>query len=83
MIDCPEAVRRMWSYLDHSLAEKPNSEFEEHLETCVKCCGELEFNRHLREMVADADTAAAMPPELRSRVELLLADSDAPVEGRA
>jgi mycothiol system anti-sigma-R factor len=83
MIDCREAVRRMWIYLDNSLGDQPLVEFEAHLETCQRCCGELEFNRHLREMVADADTTAAMPPELRSRVDLLLADSDAPVEGRA
>ncbi len=28
MIDCREAVRRMWAYLDHELDAKPVSEFE-------------------------------------------------------
>jgi anti-sigma factor (TIGR02949 family) len=83
MIDCREAVRRMWIYLDNSLGDRPLEEFEAHLETCQRCCGELEFNKHLRDRVADADTAASMSLELRSRVELLLADSDAGLKGRA
>lgn len=73
MIDCREAVRRMWSYLDHELADKPISEFEAHLETCQRCCGELEFNRHLREVVGDKSPALPVPPEVRSRLEILLA----------
>jgi anti-sigma factor (TIGR02949 family) len=76
MIDCREAVRQMWAYLDHELAAKPVSEFEAHLETCQRCCGELEFSRHLREMVADDRRAVAMPPALRSRIEILLAGGD-------
>jgi anti-sigma factor (TIGR02949 family) len=76
MIDCREAVQRMWAYLDHELAAKPVSEFEAHLETCQRCCGELEFNRHLREIVSDDKRAPAMPPDLRSRIEILLAGDD-------
>jgi mycothiol system anti-sigma-R factor len=78
MIDCREAVRRMWAYLDHELDARPVSEFEAHLETCQQCCGELEFNRHLRERVADPGDAPAMPPELRSRIEILIARGDDP-----
>jgi mycothiol system anti-sigma-R factor len=72
MIDCREAVRRMWSYLDHSLAEKPLFQFEEHLETCVKCCGELEFSRHLRELVAASEGTTEMSPEVRTRIDRIL-----------
>jgi anti-sigma factor (TIGR02949 family) len=76
MIDCREAVRRMWAYLDHELAAQPVTEFEAHLETCQRCCGELEFNRHLREMVVDDERAPMMPPDLRSRIEVLLAGDE-------
>lgn len=78
MIDCREAVRRMWAYLDHELDAKPVTEFEAHLESCQRCCGELEFSRHLREMVADEERVPAMPPDLRSRIEILLAGGDDP-----
>ena len=77
MIDCREAVSRMWAYLAHDLAAKPVAEFEAHLETCQRCCGELEFSRHLREVAAESEGATPAPAELRSRVDLLLAESDA------
>jgi len=80
MIDCREAVRRMWAYLGNELGAKPISEFEAHLETCQRCCGELEFSRHLRGMVADDDRATTMPPDVRSRLEVLLAGGDDPTE---
>jgi anti-sigma factor (TIGR02949 family) len=81
MIDCREAVTRMWAYLEHELAVKPVSEFEAHLETCQRCCGELEFSRHLREAVAAKDGATPVPPELRSRIESLLAGADDATRG--
>lgn len=78
MIDCREAVRRMWAYLDHELDTQPVSEFEAHLETCQRCCGELEFSRHLREMVADDVRSPAIPSDVRSRIETILAVGDVP-----
>jgi mycothiol system anti-sigma-R factor len=71
MIDCPEAVRRMWAYLDHALEHGPTEEFETHLEACQRCCGELEFSRHLKEVAAAAGSET-MPDALRRRIELLL-----------
>jgi mycothiol system anti-sigma-R factor len=83
MIDCREAVRRMWAYLDHELERTPLSEFEAHLEACRRCCGELEFSRHVRAMAADGEGARQIPTELRSRIEILLAGADRPTEGSA
>jgi mycothiol system anti-sigma-R factor len=71
MIDCREAVRRMWPFLDRSLEPHPTEELETHLETCKRCCGELEFSRELRGLVATT-SSPAMPDELRDRIELLL-----------
>ncbi len=71
MIDCPEAVRRMWAYLGAALEPGPTAELEVHLGACKRCCGELEFSRELRSLVS-ATNAPAMPDELRSRVEHLL-----------
>jgi mycothiol system anti-sigma-R factor len=76
MIDCREAVRRMWDYLDRALEPRPLGELEQHLDRCTRCCGELEFNRHLREMVAERQAAPIVPPELRQRMELLLSTAD-------
>ena len=83
MIDCREAVSRMWAYLAHELPVKPVAEFEAHLETCQRCCGELEFSRHLREAVAEGEGATQMPPDLRARIDILLAGADDANQGTA
>lgn len=76
MIDCREAVRRMWLYLEAALDRPHNDELEQHLDTCTRCCGELEFSRRLRELVVDRSATPAMPPELQQRIELLLAAAE-------
>jgi mycothiol system anti-sigma-R factor len=81
MIECKEAVRRMWDYLEHALEPIPTGELEAHLDTCTRCCGELEFNRHMRTMVAERQSVPVTPPALRERVEQLLIASEA--EGEA
>ena len=72
MIDCPEAVRRMWAYIDHALDRGPTKELETHLDACQRCCGELEFSRHLKGLVA-ATGSDTLPDSLRERLDLLLA----------
>lgn len=81
MIDCREAVRRMWAYLDEGLEEDRQEEFEAHLETCRRCCGELEFSRHLRTLVAEAEQVPPLPPELRRWIDEVV--GPAGQEGRA
>lgn len=80
MIDCTEAVRRMWSYLDHALERGPTKEFERHLDACKRCCGELEFSRHLKEIVASTG-AETLPDRLRRQVDLLLDGDGLPTKG--
>lgn len=65
----------MWAYLSRSLDGTDADELEGHLQVCQRCCGELEFSRQLREMVAEAGTRP-MPPSVRSRIEQLAADAD-------
>lgn len=76
MIDCTEAVRRMWAYLSRELEAPSSAEIEQHLDACQRCCGELEFSRHLRTLVARVDDEPAMPAELRRRIEGLLAGQE-------
>ena len=80
MIDCTEAVRRMWGYLDHALERGPSQEFETHLDACQRCCGELEFSRHLKEMAASTGSET-LPDPLRRRIDLLLEGGGLLIEG--
>ena len=75
MIDCQEAVRRMWTYLDKALETHPTDELEAHLATCQRCCGELEFSRHVRRMVATGEGSARLPVDVRNRIEELISAS--------
>ena len=80
MIDCTEAVRRRWGYLDHAIERGPSEEFETHLEACQRCCGELEFSRHLKEVAASTGSET-LPAPLRRRIDLLLEGGGLPIEG--
>jgi hypothetical protein len=71
MIDCREAVSRMWAYLSHGLESKGVDELEEHLGECQRCCGELEFSRELRARIADVG-AEHVPPHVRRRIDEVL-----------
>jgi mycothiol system anti-sigma-R factor len=62
----------MWEYIDHALEPGPTEELESHLEACQRCCGELEFSRHLKEIVATSGSDS-LPDPLRKKIELLLA----------
>jgi mycothiol system anti-sigma-R factor len=71
MIDCREAVARMWAYLSRDLEAHDTEELEQHLGICQRCCGELEFSRELRRTVAEAGTER-MPATVRTRIDQLL-----------
>ncbi len=73
LIDCREAVARMWAYLSHGLDQPDTRSLEEHLGVCQRCCGELEFSRHLRDRLAAAD-AHGLPDDVRRRILDLVPD---------
>ena len=77
MIDCREAVARMWAYLSQGLEAHDADALEEHLGVCQRCCGELEFSRQLREKVAETGVRP-IPPAVRGRLDELLGTADAP-----
>jgi hypothetical protein len=76
LIDCREAVARMWAYLSEGLEKREVDELETHLGVCERCCGELEFSRQLRQRVAGAEMTQ-MPAPVRERIAELL-ERDAP-----
>jgi mycothiol system anti-sigma-R factor len=54
MISCSEAVRQLWEYLDATADATAREAMEEHLARCRACCGELEFARELRRVLASS-----------------------------
>jgi mycothiol system anti-sigma-R factor len=52
MISCSEAVNQLWAYLDGTVDQADRALVEQHLAWCRRCCGELEFARELRRVLA-------------------------------
>lgn len=71
-IDCSEAARRLWAYLDGALEAPSVAEVERHLKECARCFGVTQAQRRFLDVVGDlsADTNAAS--DLRARLEATL-----------
>jgi anti-sigma factor (TIGR02949 family) len=67
-IPCSEAVRQLWDYLDRTITPEDRERIDRHLSCCRACCGELEFAKELRKVLASS-TADELPPEVRTRLE--------------
>ena len=73
MIDCGEAVRKLWQYLEHELEVDERKRLDDHLALCRRCCGEVEFAEELRRFMKSA-TAVSIPPEVEARLAGFLVD---------
>jgi mycothiol system anti-sigma-R factor len=71
MINCNEATRRLWEYLDGTIAAADRALIEEHLERCRRCCGEREFAEALRDFLA-AHAHDGVPDEVARRLNQTL-----------
>ena len=69
MINCNDAVRQLWEYLDHDLGADDRERVEGHLALCRRCCGEAEFAAALQELLR-----ASAGPDLPPQVERHLLD---------
>ncbi|MEX1004728.1 MAG: zf-HC2 domain-containing protein [Acidimicrobiia bacterium] len=73
MIDCSAAVGRLWDYLERELTPADRAKFEEHLDFCRRCCGELEFAEELRRFMARTPDVE-LPPSLVARFDRLITE---------
>ena len=70
-LDCEEAVAKLLEYLDGELDETGRRGMESHLETFRECFNRAEFERRLRERVAQTASVPA-PESFRRRVRDLI-----------
>lgn len=76
MINCAEAVRQLWDYVEKHIQREEQAKIEEHLEFCRRCCGEVEFAQELRSMMRGA-ARPDVPPDVAKRLESYLDDLEA------
>jgi anti-sigma factor (TIGR02949 family) len=62
MIPCDQAVRQLWEYVERAVNPVDHARIEDHLAICRQCCGEVEFIKHLRQLLA-SQTSDDVPPE--------------------
>ncbi|UCH52639.1 MAG: zf-HC2 domain-containing protein [Pseudomonadota bacterium] len=67
-INCDEAVRKLFEYLDKELGASDHAAVEAHLHSCRSCFSRMEFDKRLRGMIKGADPASA-PDPLRERIK--------------
>ena len=71
-IDCVEAARRLWAYLDGELEAPSAAEMERHLGECTRCFGVAETQRRFLGVVSDLPANAETTADLHARVEAAL-----------
>jgi mycothiol system anti-sigma-R factor len=68
VITCGAAVEQLWAFLDHELDDDDQRAVEAHLAFCRRCCGEMEFAKHLRRLLATKGTGE-LPADIRTRLD--------------
>jgi mycothiol system anti-sigma-R factor len=74
-IDCEEALRRLFEYLDAELQGEPQREVQQHLERCRSCFSRVEFETRLKAYTAQLGHEP-VPAELEARIRKVFADRD-------
>jgi anti-sigma factor (TIGR02949 family) len=77
---CEDALSLLAAYLDGELKRGVGDEVERHLEKCRSCYSRAEFERRLKQKVAESGRAEVRP-ELRDRVSDLIRGFAEPTAG--
>jgi len=70
-IDCEEALKRLFEFIDHELHGHRHEEMEDHLSRCRSCYSRLEFEKKLHYHLKSAVERKA-PQELQSKIKSLI-----------
>lgn len=70
-INCEEALRRLFDYVDAELAEAEGREMDDHLARCRSCFSRVEFERRLKSHLAEL-AREDVPPELEHRIRSII-----------
>jgi anti-sigma factor (TIGR02949 family) len=68
MISCPDALARMYEFMDGELDGAVRDEVAAHFEVCARCYPHLRFEERFRRRVQEAARRPEVPEGLRSRV---------------
>lgn len=72
-IDCEQALRKVFEYVDHELGEADHEAMHRHLETCKSCYSRMDFERRLKEKLNTLREQNASQ-RMSARINALLKD---------
>lgn len=67
MINCTDAVRQLWDYVENDLEGDARVQMDEHLAVCRRCCGEVGFAEELQVLMRHA-AKPHIPEEVSQRL---------------
>lgn len=70
-INCTEALKQVFDFLDQSLGEHKHEEMEHHISRCRSCFSRVEFEKKLKERLNDSGKQEA-PESLHNKINGLL-----------
>lgn len=71
IINCEEALKRLFEYIDNELHDHAHGEMDEHMSRCRSCFSRLEFEKHLRQHL-QKETQQKTPDELKCRLKNMI-----------
>ena len=70
-IECEQALRQVFEYIDHVLDDTERAAMERHLHTCHSCYSRVEFEGRLKAKLGELKKHDA-DPTVRERIKKLL-----------
>ncbi len=70
-IECEQALRQIFEYIDHELDDTERAAMDHHLHTCHSCYSRVEFERRLKAKLGELKKDGA-DPTVRDRIKRLL-----------
>ncbi len=72
-IDCEQALKQVFEYIDHELADGERDAMQHHLHTCKSCFSRYEFERRLKEKLAQLPKGESeVPLDVSDRIKKLI-----------
>lgn len=60
-IDCEQALKQVFEFIDHELDEHNHEAMQAHLESCRSCFSRIEFEQRLKRKIAELRESKATP----------------------
>ena len=74
-LNCEQAIRQFFAYLDQALSGESLELLESHLAECLDCCDRLQFSQKLDAFVKRRLADAPFPAGIEARIRRQLAEA--------